>query len=311
MRRRVVALALAGCVPHVTVTSLGEPDVELPPGVRVLAAAGEGEAGEAAARAFGEALGSSPRMRAGEPADATVTFGPFEASSRDEASSRLEADGEQGEEEPSEVFGARRTVVVRGVITLAAADGRVLERLDGVGTRDVWEVEGATAAEAEAALPSVEELAVELGASAGAAYARRVAPLWVRTTRAWYPGGDPRMRAVAWTARAGDWTAARRAWSEVANDDSASDRARARALHDLAVAHELDGDLHRAAGLARRAADLAPTRRIEEYRDVLEALRAQHRPLLDDIALPGEAPAQERATGADEPVHEAGGGGDG
>jgi hypothetical protein len=271
----------------VELTALGEPDLQLPADARVLEVRADGSpVSRAAAGAFLASLPELQGLRAvspGEPPGAVVSFEGFAPDQR-----LALAPIDQGSDES---FLARRTAAVRGTIELSRPGGEVLDRLSDVGVVDVWEAEGPSTEAAETSLPTLDQLAAELGASVGAAYARRVAPSWTRARRTWFTAGERRIRAGALRARLGDWEAARAPWSSLAEDPTAPARARARALHDLALAYELDGEVGRAWSTVRAAAALAPVRRIEEYREALESARSRHRLLLERIALPGEAPS--------------------
>lgn len=123
-----------------------------------------------------------------------------------------------------------------------------------------------TAQEAAEELPY--ELAVFDGAAAlGADYAARISPHTVVDVRSIYSGGDPRMRKARRAAKRGDLRTAARLWQEVARN--AEDKVAAKALYNLAVAAESNGNLDRAERLAGRAAAKGGKNRMHRYVAIL------------------------------------------
>ena len=296
MRRALVALASSsGCLPRLHLTDIHAADVAIDAPLASLEIVEDGSEGAsevgAAVRQWLVRVDGPRVVTTG--GDAVLSLAGFASGHQEVAGWRDEPGAEGG---TRRVHTVTRTAMVEGSFTLVAADGRELDRLERTGTADVWTAEGATPAEAEAALDPVADDVASLARSAGFAYARRLAPDTRTTVRPWYPGGDPRMEDAAFHVRAGDWDGAIPRWREVADDPAVADEVRARALFDLGVAWEAHGQEHRAWLNLQDAAALHPGARIEHYRDTLDALRIKHRELQQRMALPGA----EASNGGDE-----------
>ncbi len=160
--------------------------------------------------------------------------------------------------------------------TLATCGGEVLDRLENVVVTERWSAGASEEAAATSELPSPPRAAAELAFSAGIAYGRRIAPWSGDAVRTWFVSGDPRLGHARLAVLAGHWPEAMAIWREVANSP-VGDRARARALHDLAVGHEVLGNYHLALSYAEEAAATHDNARIQRYRDLLRRLRTERR----------------------------------
>ncbi|MCB9670848.1 MAG: hypothetical protein H6736_04625 [Alphaproteobacteria bacterium] len=113
------------------------------------------------------------------------------------------------------------------------------------------------------------EAAVFDGAAAlGAGYGARISPHTVVDSRTLYSGGSDVMRKAHRAAKRGDLQRAVDLWAAEAN--SGDPGVRAKALYNLAVAAEADGNLRRAARLARDASLAGGKKRMRTYVAVLE-----------------------------------------
>lgn len=256
----VGAAALAACAPQVRLTVHHAPDVPLPAEVRSLSAAPS---------ATDEAAAAIAGFR--DQLHASTGPGWIDDPAAADAVVRVVAGDVGSEVQRDELAGtwtATRTARVGVSWELRARDGRVLDALDDVSVVDRWSSEADSPEGAAAAVVDGEQAAASLYWSAGAAYARRIVPLEVDVTRRVTVRGDPRLRQGHYALRAGALDDAVRLWSEVARS-APSAAIRARALHDLAVAFEIRGDLHRALDHADRSLAARDTAGTARYREAL------------------------------------------
>ncbi len=181
---------------------------------------------------------------------------------------------------------ARRVAVVQGDWTLYDAQGTPLDEAVDSFTAGTWDGQAGSPGTAKEALPADQDTVDELAFSLGVAYAKRITSSVEDVRRPYFVRGDPRLAAAHLPVRSGDWQRAEGLWREVANDPGASARARSRARHNLALAHEVHGNFAQAIREASLAFALHPTERVQRYVDALEARSAWHRrlrfPVVDD-----------------------------
>ncbi len=111
--------------------------------------------------------------------------------------------------------------------------------------------EADTPAQARAAISDQNALHFAAAHDIAQRYARRIAPTGTSVSRVFYRSGSPGIRSGAQAAAAGDWDKAREYWAMAAEDSEGADRGKA--LFDLAVAYEEQGQLGEALEAAKRA----------------------------------------------------------
>ena len=264
----LVAMSI-GCGPRVRLTVLDAPDIQLPADIRRVAIATDGSPEAEAARAgLATRLTSSPRIHlvaAASEADATITVRPLHARTTltDEAA---------GEE-----WSATRTGEIGIGWALTDRRGETVDALQGVVVVDSWTETGADAQRARAEVVGDEAATRALYWSAGAAYARRIAPMEDDIVRTIATGAHPQLREAHLAVLGGDWDRAIRSWRAVG--PSAAPGVRARAAYDLAVAYEVRGEYRRALAELERALAIRSAPRWVRYRRALEATIAEQRML--------------------------------
>jgi len=113
-----------------------------------------------------------------------------------------------------------------------------------------------------------EEVVQALGHQAGRAYLDHVRP-WKQTVpRLVFVKGSDSIKRGYKLAAGGDWVAAEREWRISLDDPKA--KIRGRAAHDIALAHEMRGDLEGAMEWVERAASEISAMTVKQYRKVLE-----------------------------------------
>jgi hypothetical protein len=111
--------------------------------------------------------------------------------------------------------------------------------------------EGDTPAQARAAISDQNALHFAAARDIAQRYARRIAPTGSSVDRVFYKGGSPGIRSGSQAAANGNWEKARERWAAAVEDSSGKDKGKA--LFDLAVAYEEQGQLAEALEHAKRA----------------------------------------------------------
>jgi len=159
----------------------------------------------------------------------------------------------QGREINMLVYDAyRETNVVSSWRLYHGKSGKVLDEVRDYRAGRSWSASGRTQRLAESALANPWDTARIVGTDSGRVYGARIAPTYVLISRTYYGSGDPRLKEARRYVRADDWVGAQRIWEGMVDD---SDRKiRGKALYNLALAHEVNGQLFQARKLAKKAA---------------------------------------------------------
>jgi hypothetical protein len=173
------------------------------------------------------------------------------------------------------------------------AGGRVLDELRNDAASVQATGSGATRDAAEDAVPETASVLVDLGGAAGEAYARRIAPTPVSVRRTYYGGGDDALKAARDRVRAQDWGGAAAAWRAV-ETGATTDRVRGRALFNLALAYEVQGELTQARATAQQAAVVLANGRSRRYVDALDQRLADAARLAEQMQPAGPKPPPRR-----------------
>ena len=184
-------------------------------------------------------------------------------------------------------FEAMREVTVRSSWRLYDVDNKQVidERFDEAYTSSVSH-QADTEDAARNGLPNDNQLVRDFGFVSGESYARRIAPNYIWVTRSFFGGGNARMKEGKRLARRGQWDQAEVLWRE--GFRGATDpKLKARAAYNVAVSHEVKGELRKAAGWQQKAADAWSKRSITAYGAVLQGRLADAETLRQ--TLPEEA----------------------
>ena len=127
----------------------------------------------------------------------------------------------------------------------------VIDDLKGWSNANTFRYEGRTEDAAVSQLPSQRRTIDNQGYAAGVDYARRVAPFYVTVYRTIYTRGDPNLKASKDYVKTENWKEANAYWAKAAMSDKA--KIRGRALYNMAVSKEVDGDLDGALALAEES----------------------------------------------------------
>ncbi len=290
----MTALALAGalgCVPRVHVEWSTEPDLPIQEPLRfaVVDEAGQPKVHASLTETVARAGRLAPSCDAG--AEAVVRLTDVVAEERIDTATTEEGrvqyvvptpDGPSRIAEPVTVLPSA-DVTWHGRVHLSwiveKCDAERIEAVDAATVAGSRTVSAPTAEEARRGLP--DGLLDELVRSSGHALGRRLVPTSGAVSRRWFRTGDPRLRLAGVAVREGHWEAAVAKWSAIVDDPAASDRARARAWHDLAVHHEAKGQYPRAYQAIESASRASASPAILRYRQALERTWTEVRSLRD------------------------------
>ena len=246
---------------------LDEPDLPLPATVhRVAVVSTSGEDARAVARGVSDTLVFSPGL-------STVSEDAVPDLVVIVESVDLVVSTTEDDEESVDGMTVARLATGSAVFRSMLSGGEEHDGFEAEG-RWVWPVVASSASQAERELPSSDAARAALARALGAAYARRIAPVWFSERRVVYVSGHPALRGTRRALSGGDWGAAEGAWQALLASE-ASPALRGRAAHSLSVAAEARGALHRAQAFAQRALALWPVSRTETQLSRLRARLAE------------------------------------
>lgn len=153
-----------------------------------------------------------------------------------------------------------------------------------------WTASGRTPGAAQAGLIGAYDATAWVGRMSGRDYGARISPTWVWLERVYYGRGDPRLKEARHHVRANDWDGAEAIWTGLSEDPDP--KVRGRALFNLALAHEVDGELYPARRTAKEAAVALHNGRARTYVRQLERRVEDRKVLKEQMAEePEPAPA--------------------
>jgi hypothetical protein len=210
-------------------------------------------------------------------ADAIVSLESFDSDSLVTVDTKKERVERNGRTVTEVSHAATRSTDVHVGWRVYDVERRVLldDTRDALST-DTWRHRGDTRVEAVGGLPSPQSTVIAVGGTAGSMYGTRIAPHYVVVSRKYFGQGDPQLRAARQLVRADLWDEAANIWRGMLTSES--DRVLlAKARHNMAVYHELDGRLGQARVAAQHAAALMDTPATRSYLRDLDAR-------IDDLA---------------------------
>ncbi|MCB9674998.1 MAG: hypothetical protein H6737_07770 [Alphaproteobacteria bacterium] len=218
--------------------------------------------------------------------DALVALDAFDTDSVVSFSSHTQTETDDHGREINVVVhdAVRDTRVVTSWRLYYAKDGTVLDEVRDYSNGRSWSATGRTRAAAAASLANPYDTARVVGSTTGRVYGQRIAPLYVWVDRIYYGGSDPRFKEAKRHAKANDWKGAKRIWEKMVKDDKR--RVRGKALYNLALIAEIDGDLFEARRLAKKAAVQLANGQSRSYVRILDRRIADEQRLNAQMAPP-------------------------
>ena len=172
-------------------------------------------------------------------------------------------------------FSVRTRVATTWRVYDARVD-RVLDVIRDYERTSTSTMTGRSLIDVRSRLPGQSNVVNNISTQAGAAYGRRITPTWTWVGRNYYGRGDKQMKRAKNHVLAGDWEGVVPIWQEVARANEGK-RKGGKALMNLALAAEVNGELTKAEALATRAAIDLPKDLPRRYARILRArLQQQH-----------------------------------
>ena len=133
-----------------------------------------------------------------------------------------------------------------------------------------WEAKGSSVTDAALQLINRKNAILDVSYDAGAAYGRRITPSWTTVTRYYYKKGKKNndLKTGARRAQVNDWEGAVAAWEAAAG--SHEQKVAGRAAYNLALAHEVLGNLALAKEWAMRSYSDFNNKKGREYANILD-----------------------------------------
>jgi hypothetical protein len=133
---------------------------------------------------------------------------------------------------------------------------------------------GINPAVAASALAGRIEAVKDVSTQAGQAYASRILPYWIRVSREYFVGGDDNFKTAKRKAQAGNWDGAAEIWQqETKNTDG---KLAGRACYNIAIIHEINGDLDGAIQWAQKSYEDYKIRLALDYLNILKYRKNQY-----------------------------------
>jgi len=131
-----------------------------------------------------------------------------------------------------------------------------------------WESSASSVAEAIAKLIQKDQAVKNISAEVGKSFAGKITPLFVWENRTFFKGKDALMKKGERYGRVFDWENAGKAWLEVTK--SGNQKEKGRACFNLALVHEVYGELEKAKEWATRAYTEYGERKAQNYAQLLD-----------------------------------------
>lgn len=122
--------------------------------------------------------------------------------------------------------------------------------------RNTWSGDGPDEKQAKAKLPYSRDAVMNVGYSAGKAYATRISPTWIRESRSYYTKAkkNPDMKRARNMVQTNNWEGAAKIWKPLAEDQSYEHpKVKGRAAFNMALASEVQGHLKAAVDWAQKS----------------------------------------------------------
>lgn len=201
--------------------------------------------------------------------DALILLETFDSNTGIKESSKEEVKRtKEGKEYTAKVFMADLCIDVNsGWRIYDNVNKQVIDQNDYLDGK-CWKGEGANITAAKNKLPSKRSAINEAGYFSGQQYGMRISPNWVRVSRTYFVKGDDGFKEAKKHVRYSNWESAEQIWQNLSK--SSDPTIAGRALHNLALAAELKGDIDQAILYANRASKEYHIKQSRSYVAVLE-----------------------------------------
>ncbi|MEX0647535.1 MAG: DUF6340 family protein [Balneolaceae bacterium] len=127
---------------------------------------------------------------------------------------------------------------------------------------------GVNPAEAVSAITGRNELVKQVSNEIGQYYASRIIPYWIRVRRDYYVKGSDKLEQAKRRAQTGNWDGAAELWLD--ETESSNSKVAGRAYYNMAIIHEINGELDPAIEWARKSYEDYGDKRALNYVRILE-----------------------------------------
>lgn len=208
--------------------------------------------------------GDIQRLLNNHQADAVIAIEAFDSNIAIRTEQRERKRRVDGKEIMEKYYEAFEAVGITIGWRIYNSNGSVIDQHQ-MATSQTFRARGATPALAQSNLLFPMEAIMRTGTMAGDAYGVRIAPSWVSYRREIFSraSGSEGMKRARRMAQRGDWADAAQIWERLSK--SSDSRLAKRAMYNLAVAAEMNGDFNRALELARMAANNYNLRIADNY----------------------------------------------
>ncbi len=142
-----------------------------------------------------------------------------------------------------------------------------------LGSNIVMGGSGINPAVAASGLIGRKEAVKDAGNKAGAAYASRILPYWIRVSREYFVRGDDNFKTAQRKAQSGNWDGAAELWK--AETTSNNTTLAGRACYNMAIISEINGDLDGAIQWAQKSYEDYRIRLALQYVKILQYRKTQ------------------------------------
>jgi hypothetical protein len=187
-----------------------------------------------------------------QAADALVALETFDSDCITSTGSNLvEKTGQNGEKIKVKEFYADQTVYIKFGFRIYNSTNRNIEdQFTDTYTRK-WHTKGITIQDALNSLIAKRAAMAQTSFQAGEDYGRRISPNWITVYRRYYKKGNDQMKVAARKVSVNSWDAAAKLWQEQMNEQNI--KIRGRAAYNMALFHEVNGNLREAKEWADKA----------------------------------------------------------
>ena len=184
--------------------------------------------------------------------DGIVTLEAFDSDKVDDLELGERTETVDGKERRVRTFEiTRRMSVLTSWRLYDVRNRQILDDLRETSFARSWTSTGDSKQEAVSGLPNNTAMVRDVAVMAGSEYGRRIAPSYLWVSRRYYGRGDDRLKEARARVRGLDWEGAAKIWRRVKNSDDP--KLRGRALFNLALYQEVNGNLDLALKQARKA----------------------------------------------------------
>jgi hypothetical protein len=129
--------------------------------------------------------------------------------------------------------------------------------------------------------PSIAQMIRDLFFESGLKYGKYLVPIWINASRILFKGRGDSLRMASELTREGNWDEAYLIWEELSRSKDST--IASKALHNMAVYHELEDDLDSASFLIDMALQYDSLDAVKEYRDEMDVRLLNRNQVIEQV----------------------------